>query len=429
MLDTRSDILKKMKVMYVEDDLAQAEAVEFSFNKMVRELSISPTAENALEIYDTFNPDIVITDIALPFMNGIELARELKEKNPDTVVIVVSGHKDEEYLLGSIEARVDCYVTKPVNMRCLRDHLYSAAEKIDEKRKMENSRNFVKKVMDSSKEMYLVGCKGKINYVNGTLLEYLGFADLENLNTAILQEEMLTVVEKSGTGRVISFRYWLMSVCGIDGYEGIISLLRPTMLKSDARSWMVRVNRLVDEDMFVITFVDVTVMEKQKQLFHNMAMTDPLTEIYNRYKFFEELAKETERSKRYGKEYSLIMFDIDRFKLINDTFGHQIGDSVLKELGRMVGGNLRKSDVFARYGGEEFIILTPETDSQSSAILAEKLKDLISSMDFCHVGHVTCSFGVAQHKGVMSGEDVVKLADDALYTAKSMGRNRVEITQ
>lgn len=427
MLDTGVDHLKNISVMYVEDDQELAEAVEFTLNRHVKKLNIMRTAEDAILAYEKEHHDIVITDIALPFMDGVNLALRLKDINPDVIVMVVSGHKDEKYLLGSIEARVDCYITKPVDMRILRDHLYSAAERIYNRKQLENSRNFIKKIMESSREMYLVGNSGKISYVNSTLLEHFGYADVESLTKAIADEEQLTVVEKSGSGRVLSFKYWLTTVSKIDGYDGLVSILRAGVLKSDAKSWMVRVSRIVDDDMFVITFVDVTVMEKQKEILHNMAMKDPLTDIYNRYKFFNELSKETERSRRYGKSFSVIMFDIDRFKLINDGYGHQIGDSVLKELGALVNANLRITDIFARYGGEEFIIITPEVNRDGALLLAGKIKSIIAEHVFDHIEHITCSFGVAEYENGISEEEIVRLADEALYKAKSNGRNRVEI--
>lgn len=154
--------------------------------------------------------------------------------------------------------------------------------------------------------------------------------------------------------------------------------------------------------------------------------TDPLTGIANRAKFNIVLRREHDRSQRYGAPFSLILFDIDHFKQINDTCGHLCGDEVLRELTHLVRKNLRSSDHFARWGGEEFVILSPEDATRSKA-LAEKLRQIIAQHPFDPVGTVSCSFGVT----LCDGEEAIDLcltrADQALYRAKELGRNRVEV--
>ncbi len=120
------------------------------------------------------------------------------------------------------------------------------------------------------------------------------------------------------------------------------------------------------------------------------------------------------------------MFDVDRFKQINDTYGHQAGDRVLVALARTASGRLRGADVLARWGGEEFIILAPETDGAMALQVAEKLRSAIAQTPFDETGSVTCSFGLAQYASGESAEALIARADRALYGAKLKGRNRVE---
>ncbi|MEW6445432.1 MAG: diguanylate cyclase [Pseudomonadota bacterium] len=153
--------------------------------------------------------------------------------------------------------------------------------------------------------------------------------------------------------------------------------------------------------------------------------TDALTMIANRAKFNSVLQHEYSRAQRYGTPLSLILFDIDHFKRINDTHGHLCGDKVLREVARLVGENLRSSDHFARWGGEEFVILTPENQTNAKA-LAEKIRALIAHHPFEPVGALTCSFGVTRCDGDATLDDYLMQADKALYRAKESGRNRVE---
>ena len=158
-----------------------------------------------------------------------------------------------------------------------------------------------------------------------------------------------------------------------------------------------------------------------------MAYTDPLTNIYNRLHFGHFLDAEIDRVKRYGGTFSIIFFDLDRFKEVNDEYGHLVGDEVLKRVAEIVEKANRNADIFARYGGEEFIILAPATDIAGARVHAERLRNDIEHHRFSEISNLTCSFGVAEYKP--DADDVTSLfkrADTALYNAKKLGRNRVE---
>lgn len=161
-----------------------------------------------------------------------------------------------------------------------------------------------------------------------------------------------------------------------------------------------------------------------------MATIDNLTKIYNRSHFFELCKKEIDRAKRYGRPISLILMDIDHFKMINDTYGHKAGDYTLKAVVDVCRNYLRIHDIFGRYGGEEFIIFLPETPSKVALEVAERLRKKIAgmciSLESAEVA-VTASFGVVgiEKAGDVELEELFKNADHALYRAKEAGRNRV----
>ena len=175
---------------------------------------------------------------------------------------------------------------------------------------------------------------------------------------------------------------------------------------------------------------DITDWKRAEKKLETMALTDPLTGIYNRRHFFETAEREYIRSIRTGSAMSLILFDIDHFKVVNDTLGHLAGDQVLQDLTARCLGILRPYDKFARYGGEEFIILLPETGCEDAEQIGERLRERIANEPFLTgdgQAVVTISLGVSSHQaaGSESLNSLVNCADQALYQAKQAGRNRV----
>lgn len=167
----------------------------------------------------------------------------------------------------------------------------------------------------------------------------------------------------------------------------------------------------------------------QKRI-EELSITDPLTQISNRLHLHNTFKREIEFAHRYKNIFSVILVDVDHFKNVNDTFGHDIGDKVLIKIAQILKESLRSTDILGRWGGEEFLIICHETDAAQAAKIAEKLRAKIENTTFEYVGIQTCSFGVSEYNLLDGNSDaVVKRADDALYKAKESGRNQVRITK
>jgi diguanylate cyclase (GGDEF)-like protein len=162
---------------------------------------------------------------------------------------------------------------------------------------------------------------------------------------------------------------------------------------------------------------------------HERSMTDPLTGLYNRYGLQRALSREKAEARRYDRPLSCLMIDLDKFKAVNDTYGHPIGDLTIKQVSMILTEALRRSDIVFRYGGEEFLVLLPETDLSGALSLGEKIRtmalDRIFGSQERHF-HLTLSVGAAELHADESGNDMIARADMALYHAKETGRNRVE---
>ncbi|MGE6387495.1 diguanylate cyclase [Pseudomonas sp. NPDC078416] len=162
-----------------------------------------------------------------------------------------------------------------------------------------------------------------------------------------------------------------------------------------------------------------------------LSSTDRLTSLYNRGHWEEALRLEHARHVRYGTTAALVMFDIDHFKRVNDTYGHQCGDRVIQRVADVVREHIRDADIAGRYGGEEFAVLLPDTDKQGGAMFAERLRAAVEALDVMQEGeaiHCTISLGVADMTSPMDDyKMLIERADQALYESKKNGRNRVSV--
>ena len=174
-------------------------------------------------------------------------------------------------------------------------------------------------------------------------------------------------------------------------------------------------------------------LKKANEKLREMALRDGLTGLYNHRYFQDNLDNELSRSKRYKNPFSLIMLDLDHFKRINDTYGHPVGDIVLKEVSKVIKEIIRESDTAARYGGEEFAIILPETELKGAAIVAERIRGAVELLDVDASGSnltVTISIGVTCYQNSMGSiekSEIIAAADSALYDSKKAGRNKVSV--
>jgi len=172
----------------------------------------------------------------------------------------------------------------------------------------------------------------------------------------------------------------------------------------------------------LITFLNIKKLE-------NAALADPLTHCYNRRALNSSLDRDIAKAERYGTDISVVMFDIDYFKKINDTYGHKAGDLVLHSFSKNISATIRKSDYLARYGGEEFVLVLPETKLPKALELAERLRKITENLEVKFADKIikiTTSAGVASYKKGQDKDSLIQKADELLYEAKNQGRNRIK---
>lgn len=292
----------------------------------------------------------------------------------------------------------------------------------EDKKRLEFNEKYLQAVLDAQKNIVIVQSKGEIESVN---LAFINFMHVKNLQEFKSKNSCISdffVEEKEFLSKDIDWVTYILKNNLMNHKVKIIN-------NSKEFIFSVSANLVKVEDVntkVVITFNNISELEEQKSEIEKVSLQDPLTKIANRMKFDITLESQIEMAKRYNHSFCLILFDIDNFKSINDTYGHQVGDNILVEMARRIKNDMRKSDTFARWGGEEFAIILPQSRIKTAVKIAEKLRLIIADEVFEDSVNVTCSFGVCEYKKSYELKDLMECVDKKLYFAKSEGKNQVQ---
>lgn len=295
-----------------------------------------------------------------------------------------------------------------------------------ERRKMQqflkDSREYVQMILNSQEGILIITDGKKLSFANKSFLDFFGYEYLEeffqehNCICDMFVNEIGFISKEEDKCPELMFsranEQYKVKLFDKKTGQNRVFLANPKKLPGE-------------REQSIVSFSDITDIENESKRLEYLSITDPLTKIYNRLKFDSVLDFQIAMARRYQKFFSVIMFDIDHFKEINDTLGHKVGDETLKKLVQIISGSLRASDIFARWGGEEFMVLLPETELDGAVSLAEDLRKQVESADFDVAGYVTCSFGAISYNIDDNADTLIRRVDDALYEAKKGGRNRV----
>ncbi len=484
----------KVKILLAEDTPTQAAMVKFSLQRLGYEVVLARDGIEAIEKTYQERPDLIVSDVIMPRLNGYQVCRLLKDDQHTVgipVVLLTSLDKKQDMFWG-LKSGADKYITKGGAVGELVEEIKKFLdERTGEKPagvKTETSpekagglgfdvmervirlldRNlFESTVVNEIQD--LVNSLDDYSKTIVSVLEILGkvidfdpgcivLSDDERLelHTFVNRSVDGAFLEKLGTeaGRILGGEGGGPQVMKEEVYDpgGLLEVpgSHPAQIGSLSSSKLftkgkpsgiialasAQVGVFSDrtEQTFDIISRHANIVVDYARLYERtkrLSITDGLTKVYNHRYFQEQLLREFSRSERSGRPLSLILLDIDRFKRFNDAYGHQQGDIVLKELARVLQGNIRSGDVLARYGGEEFAIVMPETGDSVCGEVAERLRAAVESHSIPGQDEdlrVTISMGVGScpREGISSPAELISAADRALYRAKENGRNRVE---
>ncbi|MDC7675672.1 PleD family two-component system response regulator [Asticcacaulis machinosus] len=446
------------KVLVVDDTPANVKLLQAKLEADYYDVIVAETGDEAISKAVTEQPDIILLDVMMPGMDGYATCRWLKEHAatshiPIILVTALDGHNDR---LSGLEAGADDFLTKPVDIALLTARLRSLVRlkvMIDELRQREASSRRLGMIDEADRQrqmaapgnvfiiddnerqaerlMGLLGANHRCAYETDTAraLEIAAKrVDLVIINLSAKAFDPLRLIAQLRSHEATRHKP-ILGIASAEDREGLLKALelgandiivRPV----DGQELSARVKTLIHRKRYA----DHLRVSLDRTM--ELAVTDTLTGLNNRRFMDHQLLRLIAKANKGGPKVSLLLVDIDHFKKVNDTYGHDGGDEVLKEFARRLSHNVRAIDLPCRMGGEEFVVIMPETEARDAAMIAERVRAQVAAKPFVLTDgralDVTISVGVSTSKGAGDTPDtLMKRADQAVYEAKQSGRNRV----
>ena len=476
---------QRARLLVVDDDQAICDLIHDVLEGPSLEVSLAHDGKQALSFLEWDFYNVLIVDLRLPDMDGLALLRRLKERSPDTEAVILSASADIASAVEALRLGACDYLRKPLDDVSL---LNKTVERALERQELLLANRYL---MDELKRANRELRRQRRRELRR--LEEVGLA----LAGALQRDEVLEVLKRSVSAALRSdvLALYLFSA-ELGGpslrvysqwplHDGLLSALHqagraapvspetveraavnaemivlpaqpkaaPQTLGTVASSVLAtrgvclgmvvvaaeRAGAFAPEEVQLLRILcnQAAVALENARLFQQaqfMASRDGLTGLFNHRSFYQRLEEEIKRSKRHHVPLSLVILDTDCLKRLNDSYGHLIGDELLRVFARLITSTVRRSDIVARYGGDEFAILLPHTTPEAATALCERLRKRIEGHPFAigeAIERLGASFGVAGYDPLVDteGVEIVRRADEALYRAKMGGRNRIEVAR
>lgn len=415
--------IKGSEILVVDDNRINQKVLARVLEANGYEISFADDGPQALAVVAQRQPDLILLDVQMPTMDGFEVCRRLKadEKTRDVPVVFITATDTVEGKVKGFNVGASDYIPRPLQMPEVLARVGNQLMLQRLKKNAEEETQRVKKILASLPIPYWIS-----RIEDATILEM----NAKACSALDVAPEDVSKYKATDFYKKPELRPKLLENIlrnNLATNEEIEIVTRTgnhfTTLFSAARM------KLADEDVLFVTFNDISERKAMELALEKAATTDYLTGLLNRRAFIEKADEERRRADRNQHPICMLMIDIDHFKKINDTYGHDVGDDALKELVKLVGHNLRVSDAFGRLGGEEFALMLPETDLEGALILAERIRERVEENEMVlangDVVKMTVSSGLGEWRHGMKYDEIIKLIDERLYEAKRTGRNRV----
>ena len=415
----------KNTILVVDDQSINIDFIVTNF-KDKYSIKVASNGKMALKVLDKFEIDLVLLDIQMPIMDGYETIKEIKKQDrfKDLPVVFLTAKTDNDSLIKGFELGARDYIRKPFNTKELNVRVNNHLETYKLIKRLELSYKNLEKLLDSQANIVILTNGKELKFANRKFFEFLNFENLEKFKEKhkcicefFIEDENFFHLKKIEEGA-----NWLDEINLLEDSQRVV------LIKNETKelAFSVSINQY-DIDTMIVNFTDISETFNQKMILEKKILHDKLTNAYNREFFDQNYKKFISEYSSSNSKLAIAMLDIDHFKLVNDNYGHDIGDQVLIQFVDTLNKNSRKNDILVRWGGEEFIMILKIDEVSNLQKILESLRKSIESCVFNTVGHKTCSIGGTIY---LENEDIlktIKRADEAVYKAKELGRNKVVI--
>jgi len=397
----------------------------FESNSTNYNILTANSGKEAIKVLSNNEVDLILLDVVMPEQDGFETAKIIFQNDDikHIPIIFLTAKQDDETIREAYEVGGVDYMNKPFNV-------VELLKRIEFHLKLKESEKLI--LTEKQQVQSLINLQDNfVILTNGERAIKINSATEEFFNVSSIDEFQKkyscickTFIKEDGFyshDLTENEEEWVNDVIEILKNDDVLVKIKDT--NNDDHIFTVKAVGFQDT-LYILSFTDITSMSEQSREYKHEAMHDALTQIYNRNKFVSYINEKIKQKDIIDKKFSVCIFDIDFFKAVNDNYGHQVGDNVLKELTSLVKEHIRNDDVFARWGGEEFVIgFDLGIDEVFKKV--EYLRSMIEVYKFDKAGSITCSFGVTEYIRGDSLDTLISRADNALYKAKEIGRNKV----
>lgn len=412
-----------ISLLYVEDEQSTREQVSGLLRRIVRTLYVASDGVEGLAQYRQHMPDVVLSDIMMPRMDGLEMASQIRMIKPDCHIIVLTAYSDTEYLLECIAIGISQFAQKPVDFAKLSQTIGQCNDLIQMGRRVQKQGEMIQLLSQAMEQapapVVIASLDGSIEYVNAMFCRVTGYEKDEVIgrNPRFLKSEINPPEVYQDLWKTIT-----------SGKEWECELANRRKNGQVYWEW-VKISPVFDSAGNIIKYLkvaqDITDRKKYEESLHYLSTHDSLTGLYNRVYFDAEM-KRLASSREYP--VSIIVADVDGLKTVNDTKGHDAGDQLIQATASAILTVFRAADVVARIGGDEFAILLPNTDRQTAQDAVDRIRSNVESYNSkLHGGGL--SLGIAT---AFSGDELIaalKSADELMYLDKHQKRNISQLNE
>ncbi len=448
------------RILIVDDIEANRRLLQAKLEAQYHTVILAENGPRALELAKSQSPEIILLDVMMPGMSGFEVCKRLKS-DPETEhipVVMVTALSDTEDRVRGLDAGAEDFLTKPVDDFLLKSRVsalmrYNAVAFELRQREATGVRSGAMdaasmQLLERPASVFIIDDNPRTSARLAGMLRESGHQAITLIETGDLGDlatERVDVLALSLMARQFDPLKLCAHIKTSEITRGISILLISDPLERDKAVKGLEIGASdvilapVDRQELLARIRTQTRRSRYIEILRQrvdrgleLSVIDQLTGLHNRRYMMNQLQQLMQRSVRSSGSLSVMMIDIDHFKVVNDTHGHQAGDEVLQELADRLRENVRPMDIICRNGGEEFVVVMPETPGESACIAGERIRQAVAARPFEVLGgkqslNLTVSAGVATLRGAEDTiADLLKRADDALYQAKSAGRNRVE---